>query len=330
MISDATLYLHIGLPKTGTTFLQDRIFPELPSTGYLRRPEGDVVQGHPGPRYGLLDRCFKRSAAIWEEFGDRIFAELWSRFSPGEAERRILISDEGIGTIGRKPLFLRTHLQELAANASDWGVTSVRVICSFRRQDQWLGSHFAQMSNRNPSASQEDFEAFVERFLEPGADYFWDGILLDFKRLRDNLVAGLGEENVLMLPYETLSEDPAGYLGALFGFLGFGADSETLRGSLTRRCTAERSNTRTTGSDRWAVRPHRGGAGKRVRFHPGRILQAIGLADRIPASSSAAAGREEEIRMTEPLRRRILSRYAGSNAALAADLGMDLRRFAYH
>lgn len=329
MTPETTLYLHIGLPKTGTTFLQDRVFPLLPSTAFLCKPRGEVVQGHPGPGYGLLDRCFKRSARIWEEYGESIFADLLARLEPGGDRERLLISDEGIGTMGRKPLFLRTHLQELSRHAPGWGLGPVRVICSFRRQDQWLGSHFAQVSNRTGAATQADFERFVEAFLDPGRDYFWDGIMLDFQTLREGVVGGVGAENVLMLPYETLAEEPTEYLAAVLDFMGLDPECEALTEALAQQSRGERRNARTVGSDRWALRTPKSELGRRVGRAPRRVLEAIGLPTRAHGAREEPPGRRE-IRMTEALRSRILSRYAESNASLAEDLGLDLRRYAYH
>lgn len=162
MNSDATLYLHIGLPKTGTTYLQEQVFPKLYWLDYLNKPRSDFLQDGPDPMYGIMDRAFKHSAVIWEEFGDEVFAHVTGDSAAPTAQRSLLISDEGISTGGRRPFFLRAHLEEFRKKAFEWGFASLKLICIFRRQDQWLGSHYAQISNRIPNASQEDFESFCK------------------------------------------------------------------------------------------------------------------------------------------------------------------------
>lgn len=60
---EQSLYLHIGLPKTGTTFLQDEVLPRLRSLHFLCKPRTEVIEGV-YPMHGAVRRLFDRSPAV--------------------------------------------------------------------------------------------------------------------------------------------------------------------------------------------------------------------------------------------------------------------------
>jgi hypothetical protein len=324
MPPNPSLILHIGLPKTGTTFLQKEFFPLLDSVGYLRKPKSDVLRGTIGAEYGLMHRCFRHSAVVWREYGDTIFEALFGcARAEFEAERTWLISDEGISMSGKSPFLLSCHLKELQQKAADWGFQRIRTICTIRRQDQWIASQYAQRSDRIRGARQKGFEEFVEEFLDPAIGYFRDGILLDYATLRQHVVAAVGTDNVLMLPFELLVQDPLSFMSVMARFID---DSAHLQGRLGAVATA-RHNVRSNRPDVWELRPPR--SSRVLRLHPQAVLQKLGLPTRIPLRLPDPR-RERSITLTEPLRARILSTYAGRNRALEAEIGLDLGDYGYH
>jgi hypothetical protein len=331
-----TLYLHIGLPKTGTTYLQKEVFPRFRSIDYLDKPLSDVVRGSPGPVYGILDRCFKRSAALWDEFGDAVFAELTGREKADPPRRSLLISDEGMGISGRKPFLLQTHLMAVRRKAAEWGYPSVKVLCSFRRQDQWLGSNFSQVSDRVAGACQDAFEAYVEETLDPGRQYYDTGIVLDYRLLFERLCDALGRENVWMHPYEHFVEDGQAYVDRVAAFLEVppvplranGASRNGGAGPSGTNGVAEKHNIRSLGVDRWEIRPRGLQNTRAVKMRPARIFNALGLPT-VVALRKPEWNRPSEFELTAAFKKRILDRFADTNRALADELGTDLGQFGY-
>jgi hypothetical protein len=323
IVADPYLILHIGLPKTGTTFLQADVFPGIPSIRFIHQPRGDTLRGLVDARYGLLDRCFKHSAFLWREHGDAVLASiLGSSGGRQRPDRSVLISDEGISTAGRRPEHLRCHLQEFGRTVQQWGFAGLRVICTVRRQDQWLGSHYAQLSDRFRGASQRGFEAFVAEFIDPATGYYRDGLLLDYQTLVDQLAEGVGGDNVLILPFEHIAGDWTRFHRALVEFVaGPSAAGATLPGT-----AGHKRNARSSTEDTWRLR--KSAPVETFLLRPQGLFRLLGLPGAVPLRLPDPR-RERCIRMTEALRARILARYADANRAMALTTGLDLERYGY-
>lgn len=313
-----TLYLHVGLPKTATTYLQREVFPTLTRVRYLDTLGHTLFTGadDQGHGQGTLTSCFRRSAEVWGSHGGAVLRDLFgcerADRPPGDA----LVSDEGIGRTGSRPALLAAHLAALAGPARAWGFGRVRVLCVIRRQDRWLASHYAQVSDRNPRASQEDFEAYVRRTLDPSGERYGFGMLLDYAALGRHLRSAVGRENLRVLPYELLADDSAGFHARVAAFLG--APTASADGG------HQRQNVRSTGEGVWALRPAR--RSRAVRLRPGRLLAALRLPDEVRLTRRVGA---ESVRLTEPLSAAVLRAYGPSNRAVAEDAGIDLAAYGY-
>lgn len=328
MTHSPSLVLHIGLPKTGTTYLQKEFFPVLGSVRFLEKPMSDILRGTLGPEYGIMHRCFKHSAVVWREYGDAIFAALLGCAKDEfRADETLLISDEGISMTGKTPFLLRCHLQELQRKAADWGFGRVRIICTVRRQDQWIASQYAQLSDRIQGANQAGFEEFVTRFLDPATGYFSDGVLLDYSTLREQLVAAVGRDNVLMLPLELLVRDRLSFLTPLARFITDGADDHTELLARLGAASAARHNVRSSQPGVWTLRPLR--SPRALHLRPYTVFRRLGLPTKVPLRLPDL-GRGRSISLSEPLRARIISTYSEKNRALEAEIGFDLGGYGYY
>lgn len=315
---DPTLHLHVGLPKTATTFLQSGFFRTLDGLLFRSTPQSDrFAETGEESGHGVLAFCLRRSAAIWRDEGDSLFADLLGGPDDWRARPRdVLISDEAIGRAGSRPVLLAAHLAAIREQAERWGFARVTAICAFRRQDRWYASHYAQMSDRNPRAAQGDFERAVDALLDPARERYRLGMLLDYRRLREALTDGLGAANVMMAPYEDLQAAEARFLSRLASFLDAGAAASTGGGGFG----ACDRNVRSSGDDEWRLRPSQSLA-RRLRERAARLL-----GDR---AGERLSGRGRAITLTPELSERILAGYAESNRRLASELDVDLAAFGY-
>ena len=306
-----TLHLHIGLPKTASTWLQDQVFPHLVHLRVVSTPRSRLFD-EPADREaeGRVMACaLRRSARVWRAMGDAVMGEM---LGPREAwlvgGRDLLISDEAIGRMGSRPEQLAAHLRELAPVAARWGLGRLSVICLIRRQDRWLASHYAQMSDRNPRASQRDFEAFARRVTDPAAARHALGALLDYDALRE-AIAEVAPDPFLM-PHEALRDAPSDALGTLLDRLGTPvADRPWIEAASLGTASNVRS-----GEGSWRLRPRR----RTIAGHP-RL--------RVP-DWGRGAGRGM-ISLTSEISARVLEAYAEGNRALDAATGLDLGRLGY-
>jgi len=291
-----TLYLHVGLPKTASTFLQARIFPTLENRRVINTPD-DTYFSEPGQER-LLSRLFTRSDTIWSHAADDVFDTL---LGPGwrSDARDILISDEAIGrTAGRQGLF-SAHLAGLTAAARERGIEQVKLLCFVRRQDHWLASHHVQMSDRL-AAGQAAFEKLVADICDPRRDRFKLGALLDYAAIRSAAEAALGADAIAFYPMEWLESRPDHLAERLAGFLDLPVSA--------LRLGAPQENVRRAGAGRWALR----------RPSSARAL----------ISSLFRRGRNY-IQLTPDLSTKILDTYRESNLELQEATGVDLQTLGY-
>ncbi|WP_404379862.1 hypothetical protein [Caenispirillum salinarum] len=314
----ATLTLHIGIPKTASTWLQDVLFPQLPG-----------IKSIPVPTSRLFDEtedrdadgrlwagCLRRSAALWPVFGDAVFAEMLGPKEPWlAAPRDVVVSEEGIGRAGSRPEQLAAHLAAVRIHAQTWGFTRLKVICLLRRQDHWLASHYAQMSDRYADPGQAGFEDLVDKVARPDRGRFMLGMMLDYGALLGAVADAVGSPNVLALPYEFLVNDPAAFRQALLEFLRV-ADTPELQ---TATAAETRRNARSEAAGLWRLQsavPR--SLPRRVR---GRLARSLGLPDPPPEPATIA--------VTPAITHRLLSTFADANRQADRYTAVRLGPFGY-
>jgi hypothetical protein len=336
--SGSTFYLHIGFPKTGTTFLQEQILPRLNTLRVHCKPQSNLVE-NAFPWEGGFRSFFDRAPAIWDALGDRLFSELLAGGSPDDRSD-LLVSDENLApemsyprtflappraSFGTDPHLTAAHLREVANAAARCGFPRTRVLLTVRRQDTWLASAYAQDSDMWPRASQADFEAWVASLLDPTVDYWSNGVVLDYALLRQLTVQVVDSENLLILPYELMKEDLPRFLGLWLSFLGV-PDRPAPLLEAAGGSGALSANVRSTGPSTWALRSTVVRSGEGVRPWRKLASRTLSLPGRV---GRRWLRRGKEIRLTPELQRAILDRYRDSNARLAADTGLDLSRYGY-
>lgn len=272
------LVLHIGLPKTGTTFLQG-IFQRIPDLAFVHRLMG-VEQAR--LCHGL--RTFVRAnALVTPLYRRRIEAEL-AALLDAAAARPLLVSDEDIsmtagsfwrGT-GVEPARLARRLIPLGRRLGE-RAAPLRVIVGVREQDQWLASRYAESSRMFPEFGQADFDARLVRMAK-GEPLAGPARWLDYQHVHDCFSRALGPENILLLPLERLAEKPREALADVGRFLG-GID---LAARGTGSQPGRRRNRLSTGENVWRLRRD----GTPLYLDP--ALQAA-IRDRFAASNTSSA-----------------------------------------
>lgn len=321
-----TAYLHIGKSKTGSTFLQEEVLPLLSSIRYLRKPKSDLISGQ-NPWNGILNCFFQCSPAIWADLGQELLTDLFGATDEGAKSRKdILISDENVCDHSG-PILIKKHLSAFVDLLSGGGFDRVRILCSVRQQATRFASGYAQMSDRYVGASQSDFEAKARRKLGPG--YYKKGIKFDYELLRRELVKVVGEENVLMLPYELMKEDLEDFLRRWFCFLERQEEGEQIMEKLESESDTKGRNVRSSSERTWVIRPRTLRAARTIRLRPVRVFARFGLPTEIPIRWPDYE-REEEIRLTPQLEQEIMSTYKKSNRALAEAIEMRLGQYDYY
>jgi hypothetical protein len=199
------IYLHLGMPKTGTTFLQARCFPYLKGVRYRDQQMMDLLDSviYTNPTFLDLQK-------IHQEAED-VLAKI-----VGES---LLISHERLfGNMlmnYRDNLYLTTCLRGLFPEA--------KIIIVIRRQDdlvesiykQSLQSSYHQRINRFLNYRDKKFEDARDQPALPNLDVKQ----LNLHKYMQTYVEQFGRDSLLVLPYELLKHDQSAFLDRLFAFL---------------------------------------------------------------------------------------------------------------
>jgi hypothetical protein len=338
-----TLILHIGPPKTATTFLQRRVFPEFKAVQCLVKPSvklGDGTEVH-------FSDLFCSSPNIWKEScildsvlntidapqGDVIISS--EGIYGGVASPQPWISDSlvEIGPLVKinrqnngqpSPSCLASHLRVLKDVISAHGFSVLKVIFSVRRQDKKLASGYAQVSDRVRGASQRGFEKWIRNLTRHPAGYYaGGGDKLNYHYAWSRISSSVAIRNLLFIPFELLKSDSKEYIDLICKFLG----SEIDVSKISMLSSKDRDNNRSFGDLSWRLSsPVRHGP----RLRPTRLFQALGLPTRLPLRWPDF-NRDQSIFLTPELSACILDCYRKSNRKLDQSIPyVDLKSFDYY
>ncbi|MDO4632946.1 MAG: hypothetical protein Q4B01_03715 [Eubacteriales bacterium] len=191
----ATVYLHIGMPKTGTTAIQNFMalnrdllaekgvsYPDMgfhyPGRGYNRNAfflhgEGYNAEG--------AERCDWREKPEYPE-GMKQLSELGRKFET------IVISDEGNWWGGvRRKKFWPMLKQDMDAAGLE-----LKVIVYLRRQEDFAQSHYEQRVKEGFTHSFEEYLVWKDRAEYP----------FDYEATLAKIAESVGSENIIVRVYE--------------------------------------------------------------------------------------------------------------------------------
>ena len=250
------LTLHIGLPKTGTTYLQKIILPKAPEVMLIHRMQGTEA----GAVCMDLRRYVRTNALAAAVLRRRIRAALAPLAARAQAEQRVmLVSAENISVhpidfwrqTNPSPEAVARRLAALA-DGPGAGLAPVRVLIGLRRQDQWLASRYAESGKDMPQLSQRDFD---RRLAEIAAARELPGALawLDHHHIYSAFSAALGAQNVHLYRLERIAAKPALTLEHIGRFVGGEALGRSLR-RLGGKKRGQPRNVLSLGENTWRLR----------------------------------------------------------------------------
>lgn len=194
------MYLHSGLPKTASSFLSAKVFSQLRSAGWSVNDRAVMA--------AVRGIAYPEESPAGPSLADAVHATRCPR---------LLISYDALCGNPYKSFEDREEILRRLEGACV-GV-SVRVLLVVRRQAEWIESIFKQ-------SLHEYYYTPFSRFVvwSSGAEKgqrFPSVVVerLDWGAVADGFVKTFGKDNVLVLPYEFLSRDSAGFIQRLSGFL---------------------------------------------------------------------------------------------------------------
>jgi len=196
------VFFHIGLQKTGTTFLQREIFNKIQDSDFA------YIDGHFHPDVfnpiRFQDPIFFDSISI----RDKITAL-------AKGKKKLLVSFEDLSGHPYNAAQARSVIADKIRSC----FPQAKVIFFLRRQDTFAVSSYLQTVNGGNKYSLREYYSTVfedkqhERFICPTLDYFL------FSKYVDHLTGLFGRENCLILPYERFRSENEVVIKQLLDFL---------------------------------------------------------------------------------------------------------------
>lgn len=209
------IILHVGLHKTGTTFLQDRVFPELPGVRFVHPLHYAQASDGPIERF-MLELFFRNAAHIDVDHHRKAIAAWLARVE----EPTVLISSEAI--VGW-PIENHSNFRVNADLLAEL-FPSAQVVFVVRRQDRWVESAYSQVLKAGFSTSIERYLNFREgRFQRYNVGLYHgpnvDARDLDWGPFDAHYRRRFGERAVCTLPFELFTRDSDAFLRHIYAFM---------------------------------------------------------------------------------------------------------------
>lgn len=186
----ATIYLHIGMPKTGTSHIQNFLYNNekaLNKYGYTF-PHFKIIPGVGKGRnayflrYKLYQEDGERDLAAEQQLVEHNFDIICKA---AENYDKIILTEEGLWNI--EPLVWTRYIEEAKKSNFD-----TKIIVYLRRQDLFLQSYWAQVVKE---WSVDSFSDYID------SDHYHT-LTLDYWDKLESLAADFGKENLIVRPYE--------------------------------------------------------------------------------------------------------------------------------
>lgn len=314
--------IHIGLHKTGTSWLQVHLFAN-PGTGFWNAAPDRMTKRKSRAKFGSYFFYRAADGNVLREDGfdaEATRAALGvERVPDGHC---LVVSNERLSghpmSNGIDRSWICNRLHETLPQA--------RVLMVVREQRAMILSNYMQYLKYGGPRSIEGFLAPENDARAPALDPgYWD-----YDRLALTYIRRFGRENVLVLPFEMLRQDPQGFVARICSFAGVAPLQQAL--PATHRENASQNYLTCTALRLFSplIRSSRGNG-----FAPALFGRRVGQA--VHLGLQKYLGLLVPRALNERVKRRLLARaaaavgtaYQASNRRLEELTGLDLRPYGY-
>lgn len=321
------LYLHVGLPKTGSTFLQDELFPVLPQVNYVGRPDYNLLERRNAYDKTTLSRFFDRSPCVWSGHGDDLLENLQTE-DEFNADKKQLISDENALTGGiNDPYRIGEHIKRISILTEKRSLSPLKVLIVIRRQDTWFASAYAETSYRYVGASQPHWESWIDERLSKSHSYYaGPAVKLKYNTLYSEIEKNIGQSNICMLPYEMLKRNQHEFYENILEFFGVKSNKNNFIKEIEK---SKKKNVSKISDNSWSLGEASSWRSKEVVFRPGRLFSSLNLPRGVCLWYDDNK-RDDKIELTDQISSRIKKEYSDENARIDNRLSVNLKKYGYY
>jgi len=209
MSGNKQVYIHPGLPKSASTFLQDNVFGRIPDCYFPHRnPESPLKK---------IVRTILRKNYMFIDINEE--RRVLENFYMNRNESKFLLSWETF--CGSFSLNLADHEQRL--NITKKLFPNAKILLVLRRQDDFIESWYAQYIKKGLVQDVFDYLNLKNGKFGDYRPIYEAGPNIDIKSLNwyslvKNYEQLFGRENLLVIPYELLRKDRDAFLSRLYKF----------------------------------------------------------------------------------------------------------------
>ena len=215
--------LHIGLPKTATTLLQEMVFVNIKDVFYIGLPKINEIKDTPLIYINELNKITSKKNSMDKKEIATIKNQAKAYLEQVKSEI-ILFSNETL--CGQITSFSNTQenaifLKEIFENS--------KIVFTIRKQSDWAESIYNQiMTKHNKYIINEKFLGYrhgssINKFFNYKNDEFAKNSAiynLNWLSMAKDYIETFGKENVLVLPYELLKGNLNDFLNRFYEFTG--------------------------------------------------------------------------------------------------------------
>lgn len=237
------IYLHVGYPKTATTTLQKNFFPNVESIQYVGKFDNEGLLFNFDSKI-ISNLIFKNANEIDFDSQRKLFAEILDK-----NKKPIVLSEESfvsnslrVSRINKKDILPQQEtIAKNIRNFFDKGHFDVKILFTIRKQDEMITSQYAQSYVHYYSKYKEtdSFDKFLDIYLNKENQRHTFYQTLDYYHVISIYQELFGKENVAILVYEELQQEPELFYTKLCNFLEI--DSDKYSEIAIQKCENKRS-----------------------------------------------------------------------------------------
>lgn len=305
---DPTVLFHIGLHKTGTTWLQNQVFSPQDGRRFVYSEDRELIRGN--------------LSVINPQFFDPETAKLdYVPLIQRAADKGIplILSDELLGGLPFHHAFTRV----IAAQNIKSVFPNAKILVTIREQAKIIYSSYGHYIRGGYSARFEDFLAQptgeMAKLFNPilNLDHFdYHQLLLFYERL-------FGAGNVMVAPMEWMLKNQSDLTDRLSEFIGSPVDP------VPQEASSRKINPAWSGPALNAARRVNRLSAQDARWTRAPRIKGNAVAWWVDRFTPASVAEKAKARSLDKIRQSVGARYTQSNQDLSARIGIDLGAFGY-